>query len=80
VAVEAAKALDSKTKEAVLLIAASAELFRMCRGEPVTAAQFVALIVGADPESDLPYDAAVKLEAQLEALGSTREACDKWLN
>ena len=80
VAVEAASGLDDEAKRLILRIAGAAALFRMNRGTPVTLAQFVAFIVGADGDSNVPYDEALKLEAEMTALGNQREASDKWLN
>ena len=80
VAVEAASRLDTDAKALILRIAGAAALFRMNRGTPCTLAQFVALIVGADDDSDVPYDEALKLSAEMTALGNQREAGDKWLN
>ena len=80
VAAEAASGLDDEAKALIRRLAGAAALFRMNRGTPPTLAQFVALIVGADDDSDVPYDEALKLEAEMTALGMQREASDKWLN
>ena len=80
VAVEAASQLDDEAKRLIRRLAGAAALFRMNRGTPCTLAQFVALIVGADDDSDVPYDEALKLAAEMTALGNQREASDKRLN
>jgi hypothetical protein len=80
VAAWAASQLDDEAKALIRRLAGAAVLFRMNRGTPVTVAQFVAFIVGADGDSNVPYDEALKLEAEMTALGNQREAGDKWLN
>jgi hypothetical protein len=72
--------LETEAKALIRRLAGAAALFRMNRGTPVTLAQFVAFIVGADGDSNVPYDEALKLSAEMTALGNQREAGDKWLN
>lgn len=69
VAVAARRILSPEAVSTIMRIAGAAEMHRMCGGEPVTLAQFVAMCAGGDPTDDLPWAECDRVYREMDVVG-----------